>query len=229
MKNTGIILLAATMLILIAGGCSPAEDTVEHAPAVDPEVANVVEEVVDLGEQPAETGPEGNLAFNADREGYPHPLESSIGWGGGADKWEIVDGTRNYEEWQHGLAFTGGRKPYHEPAGWRQATIDFGEPTTFDCVVVWHHCTGDEQHKPNTYRIEYWDGDEWVELFSTTSGRDYLWYRTDNPTEWWEYWSTPTVNTFEPVTGSKVRFALHNRDLTHGWIYEFEVYYLNGQ
>ena len=170
---------------------------------------------------PAELSPPEDIALNPSRSGYPHPLESDRGWGGGSDKWEIVDGVRRYSEWYHGLAFTGGRWPYIEPCGWRQATINFGEPKTFNRVLVWHHGL---EHVPNTYKIQYWDGTSWVDIFSTADGHAYLKYPADPPDNWWESFSTPTENTFDPVTSSKVRFALYNCDIVHGWIYEFEVY-----
>src|SRR5438876_8280961 len=78
-----------------------------------------------------------NLAFNPSRVGFPTPLESDPGWGGGSNTWEIVDGLRSYSAWYHGLAFTGGHTNgpgsggWIEPAGPRQATIDFGQVETF--------------------------------------------------------------------------------------------------
>ncbi|MBN1814800.1 MAG: hypothetical protein JXA14_23375 [Anaerolineae bacterium] len=175
---------------------------------------------------PAETSPPENLALNPDRTGYPHPLDSDRGWGGGSDKWDIVDGVRRYSYWANGLAFTGGSRPWIEPCGWRQATIDFGSLQTFNTVMVWHHGQG---QVPYTYKIQYWDQADsaWVDVFSTTSGHDYLVYPTDDPSHWWEGFSTPTENTFAPVTSDKVRFEFWNCDITHGWIYDFEVYYQN--
>lgn len=176
--------------------------------------------------------PPENLALNPSRSGYPHPLESDRGWGGGTDKWEIVDGIRAYPpgnpggEWWHGLAFTGGTVGYIEPCGWRQATINFGEPKTFNQVVVWWHNEYYPRDLPNTYKIQYWDGTNWVDIFSTTNGYAYRRYPADppDPEKWWERASTPTENNFPQVTSSKVRFALWNCDLRHGWIYNFEVY-----
>ena len=170
-----------------------------------------------LSTPPSESSDANNLALNAT------VTESDNGWGGGSNKWEIVDGIRKYNEWYHGLAFTGGTGNWAgELCGWRQATVDFGTPKTFNRVVVWHHGL---EHVPNTYKIQYWDGTNWVDVFSTNNGRSYLRYPTSNPTNWWESFSTPTENRFPAVTASKVRFALNNCDITHGWIYEFEVYY----
>ncbi|HDH97834.1 MAG TPA: hypothetical protein ENF70_01700 [Deltaproteobacteria bacterium] len=171
----------------------------------------------------SQTSPQEDLAFNGTGSGYPSPLESDSGWGDGSYPWQISDGMRTYPgEWAHGLAFTGGTSSWAgEACGWRQATIDFGEPKTFNRVVVWHHGL---EHVPNTYKIQYWNGTNWVDVFSTMNGHSYLKYPADSPTNWWESWSTPTENTFEAVTSSKVRFALNNCDIEHGWIYEIEVY-----
>jgi len=167
--------------------------------------------------QPSANSDPGDLALNASVS------ESDNGWGGGSNKGEIVDGLRTYNEWYHGLAFTGGTGNWAgESCGWRQVTVNFGTPKTFNRVVVWHHGL---EHVPNTYKIQYWDGSNWVDVFSTTNGRSYLKYPTPNPINWWESFSTPTENTFPAVTASKVRFALNNCDITHGWIYEIEVYY----
>jgi hypothetical protein len=163
-----------------------------------------------------------NLAYNPTRQGYPHPSESDMGWGGGMDVWDIVDGNRSYTEWENGLAFTGGINSYWFPCGWRQATIDFGEPKTFNCVMIWHH-TALVNHIPTEYKIQVWDGGEWVDVFWTTNGHSYV--REDMRIQgggW--YVSVPTYNTFPEVTASKVRFSMDNCDTTHGWIYNFEVF-----
>jgi hypothetical protein len=169
--------------------------------------------------------PAGNLAMNTSGSGYPSPLKSDDGWGGGTSKWDIVDGRRCYDSWARGLAFTGGERPYVEPCGRRQATIDFGQNVSFDRVLIWHHGAS---HIPTTYKLEYWDGSQWVELFSTTTGSDYLVADTDcnllREADNCKAGSTPTENTFPEVTGSKVRYQVNNCDIGHGWIYSFEVY-----
>lgn len=176
---------------------------------------------------PPEVSPPEDIALNLTGSGFPHPLESDRGWGGGSYPWEIIDSKRlcpkeGASGWACGLAFTGGSGSWDgETCGWRQATINLGEPKAFNRVVVWHHGL---EHVPNTYKIQYWDGTNWVDIFSTTNGHSYLKFPTDSPRYWWESWSTPTENTFPDVTSSKVRFALDNCDITHGWIYEFEVY-----
>jgi parallel beta-helix repeat protein len=173
---------------------------------------------------PVETADGGNVSLNSAASGSPDPLESDAGWGGGTRPWDLVDGKRMYAgEWARGLAFTGGTASYGgQSCGWRQATINFGAPRTFNRVAVWHH--GLDQ-VPNTYKIQTWNGATWVDAFSTTNGHDYLKFPVSSPVEWWESWSTPTENTFDPVTSSKVRFTFNNCDITHGWLYEIEVYY----
>ncbi|MGB2842068.1 MAG: right-handed parallel beta-helix repeat-containing protein [Halobacteriota archaeon] len=161
-----------------------------------------------------------NIALNPSRSGYPHPLESDRGWGGGSDKWEIVDGKRTYPEWYHGLAFTGGRRNWAgEPCGKRQATINFGEPKTFYKVIIWHHGL---MHIPKECKLHYWDGSKWVDIASKREVDLEGDYGT---------WSAPDTHVFTPVTGSKIRYVLNNckesmeeKVMEHGWIYGFEVY-----
>jgi hypothetical protein len=161
-----------------------------------------------------------NIALNPDQTGYPHPLESDHGWGGGQNKWDIVDGLYTYPgEWARGLAFTGGSQSWGgEPAGLRQATIDFGTLQEFSRVILWHH--GNE-HVPAEAGLEYWNGISWIEItFERTVSADPA-----------SSWSQPDTYDFAPVTGSKVRWWFDNSGLsilgvpiTHGWLYEFEVY-----
>lgn len=168
-----------------------------------------------------------NYALNPERSGHPSPLESDRGWGGGANTWELVDGRTAYEVWSHGLAFTGGHAtsagggPYVEAAGPRQATIDLGEPRTFDRVVVWQH--GDE-HTPKHARIEAWDGKEWKILESQRRPK------AEHAAGQASGDSDADVFTFKPVTASKVRYSFDNREPNihgtaniHGWLYEIEV------
>ena len=83
-----------------------------------------------------------NIALNPTGTGFPSPLESDAGWGGGGGSlgggpWQMLDGVINPPVWMHGLAFTGGAGNYMEPAGWRKATIDFGSMKEFEEVVIW--------------------------------------------------------------------------------------------
>ncbi|HZK71350.1 MAG TPA: M23 family metallopeptidase [Clostridia bacterium] len=155
-----------------------------------------------------------NIALNPSGSGYPSPLESDQGWGGGSNKWDIVDGLHDYSDWQTGLAFTGGN--YGVP-GVRQATIAFGSDYTFNKVVIWHH---NDVHIPAQVSLQYWDGSAWQ---SINSQRDISPLQPNA--------GYADTLTFEPVTGSKVRYSFDNSQnniigtrIEHGWIYEFEVY-----
>lgn len=204
---------------------SPCINSGDPSSPIDPDGTRADMGAFPFPPAPPEVSPPEDIALNLTGSGFPHPLESDKGWGGGSYPWEIVDSKRlcpTEGGWACGLAFTGGSASWGgETCGWRQATINLGEPKAFNRVVVWHHGL---EHVPNTYKIQYWDGTNWVDVFSTTNGHSYLKFPTDSPRYWWESWSTPTENTFPLVTSGKVRFALYNCDITHGWIYEFEVY-----
>jgi hypothetical protein len=166
-----------------------------------------------------------DLALNPLRTGYPHPLESDHGWGGGSDPWEIVDGARSYSAWYHGLAFTGGDRNWAgEPAGFRQVTIDFNQPKTFNRVVIWHHGLS---HVPATAQIDYWDGSGWV---GVANQRVFGAYHEEGSGSGSS--DSDEYTFLNPVTGSKVRYGFDNHESNflhpegdnHGWIYEFEVW-----
>jgi len=167
--------------------------------------------------------PPKNLAYNRLQIGFPSPLESDRGWGGGSSKWQLVDGQRTYpNEWARGLAFTGGPKKWAgESCGWRQATISFGKPTTFDRVVLWHH--GQDQI-PSSCSVQVFQQGGWRDVFSSFDCRGLAQHVRDGGTEWWQGWSTPMTLDFEQTTAEKVRYRFDNCTTEHGWLYEFEVY-----
>lgn len=163
-------------------------------------------------------GAEVNIARNPSGSGFPSPLESDPGWGGGSYPWEIVDGLQTDPEWWHGLAFTGGSW-MPELAGLRQATISLGADRTFYKAVGWHHGL---DHFPETATLEYWNGSAWVPITAQ---------RRIAAREAGGAGATSDEYVFAPVTGSKVRWWMDNRlnnilgyQNTHGWIYEFEVF-----
>ena len=159
-----------------------------------------------------------DIALNPSGSGYPSPLESDQGWGGGSYPWDILDGKTSYTDtWAHGLAFTGGTGGWAgQPCGRRQATVDFGTPKTFNRLLAFHHAA---EHVPSTYHIEYWDGSTWVNAGGTSAHRADL---ADYASGWG---SEPTENLFPAVTAGKVRFVIDsNCDITHGWLYEIEVF-----
>jgi hypothetical protein len=153
--------------------------------------------------------------------GYPSPLLSNTGWGGGQQPFEIEDTHTSYmDTWAHGLAFTGGALGYGgEVCGMRQATIDFGDgnPVRFNRVLAWHHAA---EHVPTQYHIEYWDATAWVNAGGTSTHRTDL---ADYPVNGWG--SEPTESIFQTVTATRVRFVIDsNCDITHGWLYELQVF-----
>jgi hypothetical protein len=166
-----------------------------------------------------------NLALNTTGSGFPSPAESDPGWGGGARPWDIVDGAHSYDDWAHGLAFTGGRSNWAgQPCGPRQTTVDLGAAKRFSKVVIWQHGT---QHVPKTARVQYLDASGWHDVaFSRTYGAV-----TEDGTN--AGYATSDEYAFAPVSGSKVRWMIDNCDvaldpaigqLEHGWLYEFEVF-----
>jgi hypothetical protein len=166
--------------------------------------------------------PEVDIALNPTRVGYPTPLESDHGWGGGSDPWEIVDGHESYSEWYHGLAFTGGDNNWGgEPAGPRQATIDFGTARTFNKVVIWQHGSA---HTPASPNLDYYDGASWKPIsFQRVYGATHA-VGANSGDSWSDEY------TFSAVTGTRVRYSFDNSGLNidgtqiiHGWIYEFQV------
>jgi VCBS repeat-containing protein len=77
--------------------------------------------------------------------------------------------------------------------------------------MIWHHGT---DHIPTIYNFEYWNGSIWQPISQTGTTR-------------WDLdlgSATPTEHIFTSVVGSKLRYNLYNCNITHGWIYEFEVY-----
>ena len=155
--------------------------------------------------------------MNAAASGYPSPLPSDDGWGGGTSKWDLVDGQRWYpSEWARGLAFHQGR---------HQVTIDFGGPVTFGCVTAWWHNGGAVGNgAPLDYWMEAKVGSDWVTVVPTTSP-NYLYPYEDSIGL--DNWSAPTQDAFPLVTASEVRLWVEPKpaesDGYHVWLYEVEV------
>jgi hypothetical protein len=173
---------------------------------------------------------DSNLALNVAQTGYPSPLLSDHGWGGGANQWQILDGTRSYPNWANGLAFTGGHTGdinsggWVEPCGPRQVTVNFGASKTFNKATIWHHGS-EADHVPANPELSYLDGTNWVPI---TFQRNYGQF-TEPGTN--SGYSISDEYSFGAVTSSQFRYGFDNCGLTlngsplvHGWIYEVEVY-----
>lgn len=157
----------------------------------------------------------GNIAYNSTLTGYPSPLESDPGWGGGSYPWHLVDGLRSYNHWYNGLAFLWDGQDH-------QATINFGATQTFNQVILWHHGVN---YTPKYTFLEFWDGTNWNPISFTRvygtmyePGADAGYAHSD-------------IYTFSAVSGSKVRYSFDgggpsviDETFIHGWLYEFEVY-----
>jgi len=166
--------------------------------------------------------PDTDIARNDGTFKYPSPMESDKGWGGAIFPWHMVDGIRergNY--WAYGLAFTGGKENYEDSCGWRQATIDFGEPRAFNRVVIWHAC--DNLNIPEYY-IRSWN--EKLSKWNTLVCKRDIAQRTDPIREKDKNrHSIPVEDVFPTVVSKKVQIYFNNCNGSHGWINEFEVYY----
>lgn len=160
-------------------------------------------------EVPTVTSPSDDLALYADASA------SDNGWGGGSSKTDLTDGLRTYSGWARGLAFW-----YNQ---WHQVTIDFGHQVTFNRVIQWYH-GGMNTNEAAKYKLQYWDGSSWVDIFETSNSHDYLKYPDATSDSWWYYWSTPYENTFTPVTSNKLRILNYPLSGSHTWLYEVEVY-----
>ena len=237
MAAAGLVALSCTLVPPPPGTCAP-------CPVCTPEVAEAVPLALPAppptalapaapvpaapppAAPPPTCGSTKNLALNPDRAGFPTPLQSDHGWGGGSDVWEVVDGRVAYDSWAHGLAFTGGHngpsggEPWGAPAGPRQATIDFGRALRFDRLVVWNH--GDD-HNPAEVELETLQDERWVPLpFSRARATA----QSEGPGS-----ATADTYSFEPVVARAIRYRFDNRGRNvlgtwnvHGWLYELEVF-----
>lgn len=81
-----------------------------------------------------------------------------------------------------------------------------------------------DNNEAAAYKLQYWNGTVWVDIFETTNSHAYLKYPDAVPADWWYYWSTPYENTFTPVVSDKLRIWTYPRAGSHAWLYEVEVY-----
>lgn len=147
-------------------------------------------------------------------------MESDPGWGEAVFPWQLVDGIRQRGNfWSYGLAFTGGKDCIEDSCGWRQATIDFGEPVRFNRVIIWHAV--DNINIP-VYYLCSWNEERqsWDKILKETDllGRTKS-YIKNHPL------SIPVEDTFPTIISRKIRFLFNNCNGDHGWLNEFEVYY----
>lgn len=175
--------------------------------------------------------PNYDLALNDGTFKYPNPTESDDGWGAAVYPWQIIDGIRgHYNNWNYGLAFSGGKDEYMDTCGWRQATINFGKKIKFNRTVIWfHECSVSSIAK--SYVIQYWSEEEqnWknAKIINTKQEEASLYIQAieKKKQQMNSCFGIPCEDTFKTVYSSKVRYSFNNCDGDHGWINEFEVYY----
>jgi hypothetical protein len=151
-------------------------------------------------------------------------ITADPGWGCCPYPAQLVDGRIQYPSWSCGFAWTGGNRHWAGgPAGWKQATIDFGEPATFNRAVVWYQ---NPSSVPVLWNFQY--SDDGVNFFDA--------YINTEPccrtyTQWcygaWYYPACGHDATFSPVTARYFRYTFDDTtlfDYMHGWAVEIEVY-----
>lgn len=172
-----------------------------------------------------------NIALNFSALGYPHPLESSVGYGSSSDLWFMVDDIISPVPSMQGVAF-------NEDSQWGNLTIDFGDISTFSQLNVWSEYAEFWDHVEDK-TVEYWDGEGWIEITGGSWSLEWRWMRegvemTTSSTDWsptyvadeYNYPRTASIYSFEPVYGSKIR--VRGRTQKWFWMYEIEVYGLEG-
>ena len=170
--------------------------------------------------------PSENLAYNDGYSDFPHPLDSDEGWGRAKYKWHIIDGIRmTRNNWEYGLAFTGGMNEYIDTCGPRQATIDFGQECEMNRIVVWHH-----HGRPSSYDLFAWvDSARRWQVFKAVHNledhyftyEDIFLQELDDKGYLGVY---PIEDTFATISTSKVKIVYTNCKEVHIWINEVEVY-----
>jgi parallel beta-helix repeat protein len=146
------------------------------------------------------------------------------GWGCCPSPSQLVDGRIQYDDWPYGFAWTGGNGGYGGgPAGFKQATIDFGAPTTFSRAAVWYH---DSAGVPLIWKFQHSnDGSIWTDAYSQAG--PVCRGATQEPGVSWGFPTCAHEATFPPVTARYFRFTFDDRTLfrnLHGWAVEIEVF-----
>jgi hypothetical protein len=141
------------------------------------------------------------------------------GWHLMTDPAKLVDGRIQYPTGNDGFAWAIGGLP----GTWKQATVDFGTPTEFNKVVIWHRFP---KGIPSDWKIQYSnDGAAWTDVFVPTT----LTCRTaTTPLNVSMYNPSCAYEAdFVPVTAQYVRYFFDKNttfDGKRGWALEFEVF-----
>ncbi|HMZ21409.1 MAG TPA: hypothetical protein PLD20_25980 [Blastocatellia bacterium] len=151
-------------------------------------------------------------------------ITADPGWGCCSNVNELVDGLIQRGNFPFGFAWTGGTQRYAGGTpGVKQATIDFGTPTTFNRATVWYH---DNNNVPIIWNFQYSnDGTTWTNAYANTVPI----CRTET-IQMPGYWGFPACGhdaRFASVTARYFRYTFDDRTLfdgIHGWAVEVEVF-----
>ena len=151
-------------------------------------------------------------------------ITADSGWGCCPNANELLDGLIQRESWPYGFAWTGGNDRWAGGApGFKQATIDFGSPTTFNRAVVWYH---DPQSVPLVWKFQHSnDGTNWMDAYSNTA--PICRTETISMAGYWGYPAGSHDARFPSVTARYFRYTFDDRTLfnnIHGWASEIEVF-----
>jgi hypothetical protein len=130
----------------------------------------------------------------------------------------------DYSNWYYGFAWTGGTGDWGGGSpGWKQATIDFGVPTTFSRAMVWIHTQG---NVPIYWNIQYSDDDAtWTNAYVNTVPTDRTATLEMNSGSFFPAFCLDA--SFAPVTARYFRYTFNDTQLfngIHGWADEIEVF-----
>jgi len=151
-------------------------------------------------------------------------ITADPGWGCCPNVNELLDGLIQRGNFTYGFAWTGGNARWSGGApGVKQATIDFGAPTTFNRATVWYH---DNNNVPIIWNFQSSnDGVTWTNAYSNTVPI----CRTET-IQMPGNWGFPACGhdaRFASVTARYFRYTFDDRTLfdgIHGWAVEVEVF-----
>jgi hypothetical protein len=152
------------------------------------------------------------------------PITADPVWSLMTDPVKLVDGRIQYPTGNDGFAWEIGPPP---SGNWKQATIDFGVPTTFNKVLIWHRFP---KGIPLDWKVQVSDDNStWTDVYMPA----FPTCRTDTQ-PLLVNWLNPACAfeaSFDPVTAQYVRYTFDETTTfegKRGWALEFEVFYIEG-
>jgi len=150
--------------------------------------------------------PAGNIAFNRGPDGFPKATAShSDRYGGTPEK--AIDGRINYQpnpvnRWTS----------YGSPNKTDWLQVDFGEPKAFARVELLIYDDRGGVQPPESYRIQFWDGDKWRNVNQPT-------YQPKQPRG-----SMANSVRFDRVTAPKMRVEFTHKGRARSGLTEIEIW-----